>query len=58
LWEGGLLACFWARRELGMTTVQIALRLGISQPAVSRASQRGEKIVEEYGFQLVPERKL
>lgn len=51
------LVCFWARRELDMTTVEIAIRLGITQPAVSRASDRGEKIASENGFTLVPGRK-
>jgi len=30
------LLCFWAHRRLGMTTTEIAKRLKISQPAVSR----------------------
>jgi REP element-mobilizing transposase RayT len=37
------LLCFWANRELGMTTVEISHRLKLSQSAVSRASMRGEK---------------
>ena len=46
------LICFWANRELGMTTVEIARRLGICQSAVSRSSLRGEKIAEENQFKL------
>jgi len=41
------LICFWANRELGMTTVEIARRLGICQSAVSRSSLREEKIAWE-----------
>jgi len=47
------LICFWANRELGMTTVEIARRLGICQSAVSRSSLRGEKMAEENHFRLV-----
>lgn len=47
------LICFWANRELGMTTVEIARRLGICQSAVSRSSLRGEKIARENHFRLV-----
>jgi REP element-mobilizing transposase RayT len=46
------LLCFWANRELGMTTVAISQRLKISQSAVSRASMRGEKIALQNDFQL------
>lgn len=47
------LICFWANRELGMTTVEIASRLGICQSAVSRSSLRGEKVAEENQFRLI-----
>jgi REP element-mobilizing transposase RayT len=47
------LLCYWANRELGMATVEIARRLKISQSAVSRASRCGEKIASENGFQLI-----
>ena len=46
------LLCFWANRELGMTTVAISHRLKLSQSAVSRASMRGEKIALQNDFQL------
>ena len=46
------LLCFWANRELGMTTVEISHRLKVSQSAVSRASMRGEKIALQNGFHL------
>ena len=46
------LLCYWANRELGMTTVELSKQLRISQPAASRASQRGERIVMENDFKL------
>ena len=46
------LLCYWANRELGMTTVELSKQLRISQPTVSRASQRGERIVMESDFKL------
>jgi len=47
------LLCFWAHRKLGMTTIEIARRLKIGQPAASRCSKRGEKIARENRFELV-----
>jgi REP element-mobilizing transposase RayT len=47
------LLCFWAHRQLGMTTVEIASRLAISQSAVSRLSMRGAKIARERGVDLI-----
>jgi putative transposase len=46
------LLCYWANRELGMTTVEISHQLKISQSAVSRASMRGEKIAFQNDFHL------
>jgi len=42
----------WAVRELGETASCLAMKIGISQPAVSLFVQRGEKIVEEMGLEL------
>jgi REP element-mobilizing transposase RayT len=47
------LLCFWAHRKLGMTTIEIARRLNISQPAASRSSKRGELIEKENRFELI-----
>jgi REP element-mobilizing transposase RayT len=47
------LLCFWAHRKLGMTTIEIARRLKISQPAASRSSKRGEQIEKENRFELI-----
>jgi hypothetical protein len=40
------LLCYWAVRELGMSCTAIGRRLGMTQPAVSRAVQRGEKLAK------------
>jgi REP element-mobilizing transposase RayT len=47
------LLCYWAHRKLGMTTVEIAGRLGLCQSAVSRLSMRGEKIAGENDIELM-----
>lgn len=44
--------CYWANKELGMTTVQIGLKLRISPSAVTKASQRGEQIALENRYSL------
>ena len=46
------LVCFWANRELGMSTVEIARRLRLCQSAVSKAARRGEQIASKFGFNL------
>ena len=50
------LLCFWAHRRLGMSTVEIAKKLRISQPAVSRSSKRGEQIENAHRFELIPQK--
>src|SRR4030042_5151445 len=47
------LLCFWAHRKLGMSTVDIAKLLKMSQPAVSRSSKRGETIERENRFEII-----
>ena len=47
------LLCFWANRELGMTTVEISHRLKLSQSAVSRSSMRGERLAMRNGFHIL-----
>jgi REP element-mobilizing transposase RayT len=46
------LLCYLANQELGMTTVEIAHRLRISQSTVSRCSRWGEKMASENEFHL------
>ena len=47
------LLCYWAARELGISTRELSKRLGISQPTASQSVRRGEKIVAEQGLELV-----
>jgi hypothetical protein len=39
-----------------MTTIEIARRLKIGQPAASRCSKRGEQIAKENRFELIDEK--
>ncbi len=45
--------CYFAVRELGLSTVDLARRLRLSQPAVSQSVQRGEKIASEKKLNIV-----
>ena len=45
--------CYWASRELGMSMVELAKRLKISEPTVSQSATRGEKIVKKNKYMLV-----
>jgi putative transposase len=49
------LLCYWANRELGMTTVELSHRLRVCQSAVSRASSRGESIAIQNNLKLLNE---
>jgi putative transposase len=51
--EARSLLCFWASTELGMSMTELAGRLGLTQPAVSIAARRGEKMAREKGCKLV-----
>jgi putative transposase len=44
--------CYWAVRELGETASNLAKKIGISQPAVSQAVERGERIVKELKLEI------
>jgi hypothetical protein len=46
------LFCYWAVRELGLTATSLAKKLQLSQPAVSMAMKRGEKIARENEYVL------
>jgi REP element-mobilizing transposase RayT len=37
------LVCYWAVKELGLAGTEVAKKLGLTQPAVSKAVRRGEK---------------
>ena len=45
--------CYWASSELGMRITEIAIRLGLSQPAVSIAARREEAIARQKGYFLL-----
>ena len=51
--EARALFCYWAHQKLGMTATEIAKRLKVGQPAVSRLSKRGEQIEKECMFRLI-----
>jgi hypothetical protein len=44
--------CYWAVRELGETEIELAKKLGITQPAVSAAVKRGEKLAKEMELEI------
>jgi REP element-mobilizing transposase RayT len=44
--------CYWAVKELGMTGTEVAKLVGLTQPAVSKAVQRGERFVLENKLKL------
>jgi len=41
-----------AARELGISTLELSKRLGISQPTASQSVKRGEKTVKEMKLQM------
>ncbi len=47
------LLCFWAVRERGITMTELAVRLGLTQTAVSISVKRGEKLVKENAYRLL-----
>jgi REP element-mobilizing transposase RayT len=51
--EARSVLCYWASRELGISTIALSKRLGISQPTVSQSIRRGERIVLERKLRLV-----
>jgi len=47
------LLCYWAVRELAVSMSEMARRLGVSLPAVSKSVRRGEEIARAGGFELM-----
>jgi hypothetical protein len=45
--------CDWVARELGISTLALSKRLGISQPTASQSVKRGEKIIKEKNLKLL-----
>jgi putative transposase len=52
------LLCYWATEELGMTQEVLAQRLRVTQPAISAAVQRGERLVREHRWTLFEKSNL
>jgi REP element-mobilizing transposase RayT len=50
------LLCYWAARELRMTTVELSEKLKLSQPAISQSVKRGHKIAQGLGLSLAVQR--
>jgi putative transposase len=46
------LVCYWATRDLGCTTWEVARTLGLTQSAVSKAASRGDRLISEAGVRL------
>jgi hypothetical protein len=44
--------CFWAVRELEISSQTVAHKLGIAQSSVSRAAQKGEILAKENNLRL------
>ena len=51
--RAGSLFCYWAVRELGISNTAVAGHLGLTQPAVSIAVRRGEKLAEDLNLKLI-----
>ena len=51
------LLCYRGARKLGMTTVELAKKLNLAQPAISQSAMRGRKIAVEKGFKLLEQNK-
>lgn len=47
------LLCYWATEELGMTQEALAQRLRVTQPAISLAVRRGERLAAQHGWKLL-----
>jgi REP element-mobilizing transposase RayT len=41
------MVCYWAYTHLGMNQTELALKFGVSQPAVCAAVKKGQKIIEQ-----------
>ena len=50
--EARSVLCYWAARELGISTVELSKRLGISQPTASQSVKRGESTVRNRRLEL------
>ncbi len=51
--EARSVLCYWAARELRISTLELSKRLGVSQPTASQSVKRGEKIFKEKELKLM-----
>jgi len=51
--EARSVLCYWAVRELGISTLELSKRFGVSQPTASQSVKRGEKIVKEKELKMM-----
>jgi hypothetical protein len=51
--EARSLYCFWAARELGVSQKDLALHFCLTEPAISYAVTRGQRIARERGYSLL-----
>ena len=51
--EARSLVCYWVQRNLGLSQIALAEKFGISQPAVSAAVRKGEKIIKTTEYELI-----
>ncbi|MEJ2276527.1 MAG: transposase [Candidatus Lokiarchaeota archaeon] len=51
--EARSIACYWAMREVGISQMILAQKFSISQPAISLAVKRGEKLVHRNNYLLI-----
>jgi hypothetical protein len=51
--EARSVLCYWAARELGISTLELSKRLGISQPTASQSVKRGEMLVVDKKLNLM-----
>ena len=51
--EARSVLCYWAARELGISTLELSKRLRISQPTASQSVKRGEKIVKDKELEMM-----
>ncbi len=49
------LFCYWAVRDLGMKTTELARKFELTQPAISISVKRGEVIAGQKGLNLLPD---
>jgi REP-associated tyrosine transposase len=45
--EARSVLCYWGARELGISTLELSKRLGISQPTASQSVKRGERVAAD-----------